>query len=78
MCGCANAGHSNRLLEPEIETEGQDRIEPKLVQIVLNTGLFPLQIRLEGRIVETADVDAFFQSPRDPRTAAFVRGEMVY
>ncbi len=33
---------------------------------------------LEGRIIETADVEAFFQSPRDPRTAAFVRGEMVY
>jgi tungstate transport system ATP-binding protein len=33
---------------------------------------------LEGRIVETADVESFFQSPRDPRTVAFVRGEMVY
>jgi len=33
---------------------------------------------LEGRIVETADVETFFQSPRDPRTVAFVRGEMVY
>jgi tungstate transport system ATP-binding protein len=33
---------------------------------------------LEGRIVETADVDAFFQSPGDLRTATFVRGEMVY
>jgi len=33
---------------------------------------------LEGQIVEISDVDAFFQSPRDPRTAAFVRGEMVY
>ena len=33
---------------------------------------------LEGRIVEAADVEAFFQSPADPRTAAFVRGEMVY
>ncbi|MBM4465534.1 MAG: phosphate ABC transporter ATP-binding protein [Chloroflexi bacterium] len=33
---------------------------------------------LEGRIVETADVETFFQSPRDPRTLAFVRGEMVY
>jgi tungstate transport system ATP-binding protein len=33
---------------------------------------------LEGRIVEVADVRTFFQSPRDPRTAAFVRGEMVY
>jgi tungstate transport system ATP-binding protein len=33
---------------------------------------------LEGQIVEVADVESFFQSPRDPRTAAFVRGEMVY
>ena len=33
---------------------------------------------LEGRVVEVADVDTFFTSPRDPRTAAFVRGEMVY
>jgi tungstate transport system ATP-binding protein len=33
---------------------------------------------LEGRVVEVNQVDAFFQSPRDPRTAAFVRGEMVY
>jgi tungstate transport system ATP-binding protein len=33
---------------------------------------------LEGHIVEVAGVEPFFQSPRDPRTAAFVRGEMVY
>jgi tungstate transport system ATP-binding protein len=33
---------------------------------------------LEGRIVETAGVARFFESPSDPRTAAFVRGEMVY
>jgi tungstate transport system ATP-binding protein len=33
---------------------------------------------LEGRVVEIADVEAFFSSPHDPRTAAFVRGEMVY
>ncbi len=33
---------------------------------------------LEGRIVEVADVQAFFEQPSDPRTAAFVRGEMVY
>jgi tungstate transport system ATP-binding protein len=33
---------------------------------------------LEGQIVEVADVKAFFESPSDPRTAAFVRGEMVY
>jgi tungstate transport system ATP-binding protein len=33
---------------------------------------------LEGQIAELADVGVFFESPRDPRTAAFVRGDMVY
>jgi tungstate transport system ATP-binding protein len=33
---------------------------------------------LEGRIVEVAEGTAFFESPQDPRPAAFVRGEMVY
>ena len=35
-------------------------------------------LMLEGRIVEVADVQDFFERPADPRTAAFVRGEMVY
>jgi tungstate transport system ATP-binding protein len=35
-------------------------------------------LMLDGQIVEVADVEAFFDSPQDPRTAAFVRGEMVY
>lgn len=35
-------------------------------------------LMLEGDIVEVANVDKFFDSPEDPRTAAFVRGEMVY
>ncbi len=33
---------------------------------------------LEGKIVEVADTQTFFERPADPRTAAFVRGEMVY
>lgn len=33
---------------------------------------------LDGKIVEVAETEAFFDRPRDPRTAAFVRGEMVY
>jgi len=33
---------------------------------------------LEGKIVEIADTDTFFTSPKDPRTAAFVGGDMVY
>jgi tungstate transport system ATP-binding protein len=33
---------------------------------------------LEGRLVEIADTPIFFDSPHDPRTTAFVRGDMVY
>lgn len=33
---------------------------------------------LSGQLVEIAGTAAFFDSPQDPRTAAFVRGEMVY
>jgi tungstate transport system ATP-binding protein len=33
---------------------------------------------LNGRLVELADTPGFFASPADPRTAAFVSGEMVY
>ena len=33
---------------------------------------------LECRLVEVADAHTFFESPRDARTGAFVRGEMVY
>lgn len=35
-------------------------------------------LMLEGQIVEVADTAKFFGSPRDPRTKAFVNGEMVY
>jgi tungstate transport system ATP-binding protein len=33
---------------------------------------------LAGRLVELADTERFFTAPADPRTAAFVSGEMVY
>ena len=35
-------------------------------------------LMLEGRIVEVAGVPDFFEQPVDPRTAAFVRGDMIY
>lgn len=35
-------------------------------------------LMLEGQVIELANVENFFDSPQDPRTAAFVRGEMVY
>lgn len=33
---------------------------------------------LDGKVIEVSDADAFFNRPQDARTAAFVRGEMVY
>jgi len=33
---------------------------------------------MEGQIIEVAETHSFFEAPSDPRTAAFVRGEMVY
>jgi tungstate transport system ATP-binding protein len=33
---------------------------------------------LENRLAEVADVQTFFESPKDPRTAAFVQGDMIY
>ncbi len=33
---------------------------------------------LDGRLIEVGDAPRFFESPRDPRTRAFVNGEMIY
>ncbi len=33
---------------------------------------------LDGRVVESAPTATFFTTPQDPRTAAFIRGDMVY
>src|SRR5262249_3119346 len=33
---------------------------------------------LDGRLIEDAPKEQFFNAPQDPRTAAFVRGDMVY
>lgn len=33
---------------------------------------------LEGRLIEVAEAGRFFDSPTDPRTGSFVRGDMVY
>lgn len=35
-------------------------------------------LMLNGALVELAPTEAFFTAPQDPRTSAFVRGEMVY
>jgi len=33
---------------------------------------------LNGEFIEVAEVEKFFQAPKDSRTEAFIRGEMVY
>ncbi|HLC04374.1 MAG TPA: ATP-binding cassette domain-containing protein [Anaerolineales bacterium] len=33
---------------------------------------------LDGDVIESGDSERFFDDPQDPRTAAFIRGEMVY
>jgi tungstate transport system ATP-binding protein len=33
---------------------------------------------LDGKVIEVNHVEQFFNHPDDPRTAAFVRGEMIY
>ena len=35
-------------------------------------------LMLSGRLIEISPTPQFFESPADPRTAAFVRGEIVY
>ena len=35
-------------------------------------------LMLSGRLIEIAETRDFFDAPKDPRTGAFVRGEMVY
>jgi len=35
-------------------------------------------LMLDGQIIEVTPAPQFFETPSDPRTAAFVRGEMVY
>jgi tungstate transport system ATP-binding protein len=33
---------------------------------------------LNGELIEVADTETFFNYPRDPRTAAFINGDMIY
>ena len=71
-----------RLIEESIRTFNHER-GTTLVLVTHNVFqarrlAHRVALLLEGRIVEVADVETFFESPTDSRTAAFVRGEMVY
>lgn len=79
----ANLDPYNVGLIEEIVRQLNDRHSTTLVLVTHN--LFQARrlahrvaLLLDGRIAEIADVESFFTAPCDPRTAAFVRGEMVY
>ena len=70
------------LIEQIVRTENRDNATTVVLvthnvfqahRLAHRTGLI-----LNGRLVELADTAVFFGSPADPRTAAFVSGEMVY
>ncbi|PDV97003.1 phosphate ABC transporter ATP-binding protein [Candidatus Chloroploca asiatica] len=35
-------------------------------------------LMLDGRIIELAPTETFFETPHDPRTTAFIKGDMLY
>jgi len=71
-----------KLIEQIITTENRER---GTTIILVTHNIFQAKrlahrtgFLLDGRLVEIADTAAFFNHPTDPRTAAFVNGEMVY
>ncbi len=71
-----------QLIEQAITTIHRQRV-PTIVLVTHN--IFQarrlakrIALLMEGRIVEIADTQTFFEAPQDKRTAMFTRGEMVY
>jgi tungstate transport system ATP-binding protein len=71
-----------RLIEEIVSRINHER---KLTLVLVTHNVFQARrlasrvaFMLDGRIVEVAGTTDFFESPVDPRTSAFVRGEMVY
>jgi tungstate transport system ATP-binding protein len=79
----ANLDPANvQVIERAIVTAHQQR---QTTVVVVTHNLFQARrlaqrvgLLLDGRLLEVADTARFFATPGDPRTAAFVRGEMVY
>lgn len=70
------------LIEKIVKSLNQDR---NLTLVVVTHNVFQAKrlahrvaFMLEGRIIEVDQVDSFFNTPRDPRTRAFIGGEMIY
>ena len=61
------------------------RAERRTTQVVVTHNVFQARrladrvaMLLRGRIIEVAEADRFFEQPSDPRSAAFLRGELVF
>ena len=74
--------HNVVTIERIIKDLNQDQ---KTTMIIVTHNVFQARrvadrvaLMLDGKLVEVADVDAFFESPQDHRTRAFARGEMIY
>ena len=70
------------LIEDIIQTLNQDR---GTTMVLVTHNIFQAKrlahrvaFLLNGQLVEVADCTTFFERPRDSRTSAFVRGDMVY
>ena len=56
-------------------------VHDHIVLCICNSGrrsLYAARLLLGGRLIELTATPQFFEAPSDPRTAAFVRGDMVY
>ncbi len=73
--------HNVQLIEEAVQRQNRER---GTTVVLVTHNVFQARrlahrvaLLLNGRIVEVAPVPDFFDSPRDPRARAFVRGEMV-
>jgi tungstate transport system ATP-binding protein len=71
------------LLEEQIRRYSSE--DPSRTVVMVTHNIFQakrlctrLALMWDGEIVEISDKNEFFENPRDPRSAAFVKGDLVY
>ena len=71
------------LLEEQIRRYSSE--DPSRTVVIVTHNIFQakrlctrLALMWDGEIVEISDKNAFFENPRDPRSSAFVKGDLVY
>jgi len=79
----ANLDPANVALIEDIITQTNRRQAMTVILVTHNTFqarrlAHRTAVMLDGRIIEVAPTETLFTAPADPRTGAFIRGEMVY